>query len=62
MEHVSQIYGFLFSVHLLATFAPMLSGYAFDFLGNFTLPFIILALLMLMAAYFIQKHNKLLKE
>ncbi len=54
IERVSQVYGLLFSVHLVATFSPMAAGYAYDFTGSFTVPFAALAFLLLAAAGIIQ--------
>jgi len=57
IDRVTQVYGLLFSVHLIATFTPMAAGYAYDFLRSFTLPFAILALLLLAAAGVIQRNR-----
>jgi len=54
IERVSQVYGLLFSVHLIATFSPMMAGYAYDFTGSFTLPFIVLAAFLLTATGMVQ--------
>ena len=58
IERVSQVYGLLFSVHLLATFSPMAAGYAYDFLGSFSVPFVALALFLLAATVIIQKYRE----
>lgn len=58
IERVSQVYGLLFSVHLIATFSPMAAGYAYDFTGSFTLPFVALVLLLLLATGVIQWNRK----
>ena len=58
IERVSQVYGLLFSVHLIATFSPMAAGYAYDFTGSFALPFAALVLLLLTATGVIQWNRK----
>ena len=49
-DRVGQVYGWLFSANIPAAVSPIIAGYYFDMNGNFTLPLMIIAGLMTVAA------------
>lgn len=56
-DHVGQVYGFLFSANIVASFSPVVAGSAFDRLGNFNLVLGVLAAGMLLMAMVIFRYS-----
>ena len=49
-HRVGQVYGWLFSANIPAAFTPMLAGVVYDQSGSFTMPLLVIAALLLLAA------------
>ena len=60
IRHVGQVYGLLFSANIPAAISPMLSGYGYDYLGSFTLPLFVSALLLIFAAFIVGKQRNII--
>ncbi len=62
IERVHQVYGLLFSVHFLATLAPMSSGYAYDLIGGFQIPFLVIGTLLFLAVSYVYFNSARFSE
>jgi OFA family oxalate/formate antiporter-like MFS transporter len=58
--NVGQIYSLLFSANIPAAISPILAGYGYDYLGSFTFPLILSAILLFSAAFIVGKQRNLL--
>jgi len=58
--NVGQIYSLLFSANIPAAMSPILAGYGYDYLGSFTFPLILSAILLVSAAFIVGKQRDLL--
>ena len=58
-ESVGQVYGWLFSANVPAALAPLLVGFVYDRMGDFTVSLSALGLLLLFAALFVRKSGGL---
>ncbi|MDQ1331938.1 MAG: transporter, family, oxalate/formate antiporter [Thermodesulfobacteriota bacterium] len=58
--NVGQIYSLLFSANIPAAISPILAGYGYDYLGSFTFPLILSAILLVSAAFIVGKQRNLL--
>jgi OFA family oxalate/formate antiporter-like MFS transporter len=58
--NVGQIYSLLFSANIPAAISPILAGYGYDYLGSFTFPLILSAILLVLAAFIVGKQRNLL--
>lgn len=59
-ERVSQVYGWLFSSNIPASFSPILAGLAFDTFHSFTLALIALSAMLLLGAVFVHRKAGIL--
>lgn len=57
-ERMATAYGWLFSANIPASFAPTLSGFAYDRWGNFSLPLCAIAVLMVVAAILVLRCER----
>jgi len=58
--HVGQVYSLLFSANIPAAMSPILAGYGYDYLGSFTFPLILSAILLVSAAFIARKERNIL--
>jgi len=55
--NVGQVYSLLFSANIPAAMSPILAGYGYDYLGSFTLPLAVSAILLIFAAFIVGKQR-----
>jgi len=55
--HVGQVYSLLFSANIPAAMSPILAGYGYDYLGSFTFPLVLSAILLVSAAFIVGKQR-----
>jgi OFA family oxalate/formate antiporter-like MFS transporter len=56
-ERVGQTYSWLFSANIPAALSPLLAGYCYDRMGSFTLPLVVIGVLLVLSSLLVGKNR-----
>ena len=56
-ERVAQTYSWLFSANIPAALSPLLAGYCYDRMGSFTLPLVVIGVLLVLSSLLVGKNR-----